>query len=148
MSKIAKFAIAPRVSLGKRINESKPFEHQSHEYCFLLILDAIQAVVYQSHGHVMVSPIVLERKMNLRLVRQRIESAAIQTTSDVTTVNVYQNDGAVIMILVSIISKSNHKLHELENRLHINIFLSFLDCTDKSDEANCTMRNCSESEFR
>lgn len=47
--------------------------------------------------------IVKPKRMNHRLVRLKIENAVIQTISDATMANVYQSDGAVIMIMVRVL---------------------------------------------
>lgn len=92
------------------------------------ISDVIQDVAYLSHGVVVstsshtkycrsfkynslkllfsilqtVNSIVKPKRMSHRLVQLRIGNAVIRTILDATMANVYQNDGAVIMITVRI----------------------------------------------
>lgn len=107
-------------------------------------LGVFQVVAYQKLGFAMEKSIaVQQKKMNHHLVPPKSENVVIRITSDAITENVYRNDGAVIMILVNIF------IFELPDwDYDFYFYCKSLDCSDKSDEINCTMRNCSESEFR
>lgn len=111
------------------------------------ILDVAQVVAYQKLGFVIVKLIVLRKKMSHHSARPQKESVVTPIILDATMENAFPNDGAAIMTLVLV---HFYQFDCVFVFCFIKLLLSpcLADCSDKSDEINCTMRNCSESEFR
>lgn len=112
---------------------------------YSLFKDVTRDVAYLKPGLATENLIVRQKKMNHLPAQRLIENAVIQIILDATMANAFHPDGIVIMILVIFFQVI------ISNQLEIwcdSKTIHFSDCSDKSDEVNCTMRNCSESEFR